>query len=62
MQHSGSVTASSRKNQRDNNRSIKMQTLEHITELLVLGDANAETNSPTGTQEQELNPDEKYDE
>lgn len=39
-----------------------MQTLEHITELLVLGDANAETNSPTGTQEQELNPDEKYDE
>ncbi len=32
------------------------------TELLILGDANAETNSPTGTQEQELNPDEKYDE
>jgi hypothetical protein len=40
----------------------QMQTSDTAHELLVLGDANEETNSPTGFQEQELNPDEKYDE
>ncbi|MET3528170.1 hypothetical protein ABID41_003309 [Phenylobacterium koreense] len=39
-----------------------MQYSESSFELLALGDAVAETNSPTGDQEQELNPDEKYDE
>ena len=41
---------------------FKMQTTEETFEPLVLGDAKALTNSPTGDREQELNPDEKYDE
>lgn len=31
-------------------------------DLLWLGDAKAETNSPTGDQDKELNPEQRYDE
>jgi hypothetical protein len=41
-----------------------MPNTEDATPLRViaLGDAKVETNSPTGLQEQEVNPDQRYDE
>lgn len=41
-----------------------MPNTEDVTplRLIALGDAKVETNSPTGLQEQEANPDQRYDE